>query len=283
MTVAIALQVHDGVVLASDSAMTLRDTTKPGPDNIINVYNNGNKIFNLHKGLPIGAVFYGDGSIGSSSIVTLVKDLRNRLMGEDAKHKDWNVNKKNYTVEGIAKKARQFLFEETFVPLKLGGVGVHFGFIVAGYSSNAALSEIWTFQFVNGKCAPPVLVQPQGACGVYAGGDPEVTMRLCDGVSMRLPEALKAIGIADSEIAAKEAVIKQTLSTVLVEAPMPIQDAIDLAEFLVDTTATFTRFKRGAGTVGGPTESAAITKHEGFKWVRRKHYYDEILNPRGKP
>ena len=61
---------------------------------------------------------------------------------------------------------------------------------------------------------------------------------------------------------------------------MPIQDAIDLAEFFVDTTAMFTRFKRGAGTVGGPTESAAITKHEGFKWVRRKHYYDEALNPR---
>jgi hypothetical protein len=58
-----------------------------------------------------------------------------------------------------------------------------------------------------------------------------------------------------------------------------LQDAIDLAEFFVDTTATFTRFKRGAGTVGGPTESAAITKHEGFKWIRRKHYYSVHLNP----
>ncbi|MET4636585.1 hypothetical protein [Kaistia defluvii] len=60
---------------------------------------------------------------------------------------------------------------------------------------------------------------------------------------------------------------------------MPIKDAVDLAEFFVDTTAGYTRFKRGAGIVGGPTESAAITKHEGFKWVRRKHYFDEALNP----
>lgn len=66
----------------------------------------------------------------------------------------------------------------------------------------------------------------------------------------------------------------------LVEAPMPIQDAIDLSEFLVHTTAMFTRFKRGAATVGGPVESAAITKHEGFRWVRRKHYFDQTLNPR---
>lgn len=34
----------------------------------------------------------------------------------------------------------------------------------------------------------------------------------------------------------------------------------------------------GANTVGGPIELAAITKHEGFKWVTRKHYFDEQLN-----
>ena len=31
-------------------------------------------------------------------------------------------------------------------------------------------------------------------------------------------------------------------------------------------------------TIGGPIELAAITKHEGFKWVARKHYYGEELN-----
>ena len=70
------------------------------------------------------------------------------------------------------------------------------------------------------------------------------------------------------------------MSIPLLAAPMPIQDAIDFGEFLVQTTATFTRFKHGAATVGGPVESAAITKHEGFKWVRRKHYFDGSLNPR---
>lgn len=60
---------------------------------------------------------------------------------------------------------------------------------------------------------------------------------------------------------------------------MPIQDAIDFSEFLVYATTMFTRFKRGAPTVGGPIKSAAITKHEGFKWVRRKHYFDSTLNP----
>ena len=35
-----------------------------------------------------------------------------------------------------------------------------------------------------------------------------------------------------------------------------------------------------AAPVGGPIEIAGITKHEGFKWVRRKHYFDTAMNPR---
>jgi hypothetical protein len=36
VTIAIAVQVHDGVVLASDSATTLIDTIKTAPDNVLN-------------------------------------------------------------------------------------------------------------------------------------------------------------------------------------------------------------------------------------------------------
>jgi 20S proteasome alpha/beta subunit len=46
LTIAVAVQVHDGVVLASDSATTLTDPSKTGSESILNVYNNANKIFN---------------------------------------------------------------------------------------------------------------------------------------------------------------------------------------------------------------------------------------------
>lgn len=126
----------------------------------------------------------------------------------------------------------------------------------------------------------PRVIIPQGLSSIYAGGDPEVFNRLINGVGSGLAAGLQAIGVPDHELQVKTEIVRTHLAMPLVEAPMPIRDAIDLAEFVVDTTSTFTRFKRGAGTVGGPTESAAITKHEGFKWVRRKHYYDETLNPR---
>src|ERR1017187_10478130 len=83
MSIAVAISVHDGVVLAADSASTLAAAI-PGPSGprpmAMNVYNNANKIANLYKGKPIGCVAYGSGSIGSASISTLLKDFRHRLM-----------------------------------------------------------------------------------------------------------------------------------------------------------------------------------------------------------
>lgn len=86
------------------------------------------------------------------------------------------------------------------------------------------------------------------------------------------------MGIKQADLAAAISTIEAEVSEVLVEAPMPIQDAADLAEFLAYATCMYTKFKRGAATVGGPIEVAAITKHEGFKWIKRKHYFDMALN-----
>jgi hypothetical protein len=65
----------------------------------------------------------------------------------------------------------------------------------------------------------------------------------------------------------------------LISAPMPIQDAAELAEFLAETAVKTSHFAPGAATVGGPIELAAITKHEGYKWIKRKYYYSRELNP----
>lgn len=68
------------------------------------------------------------------------------------------------------------------------------------------------------------------------------------------------------------------LQAPLVFAPMPIQDVIDLARFFVHSAIMFSRFSPGPNIVGGPIEIAAITKHENFKWISRKRYYDQPLN-----
>jgi hypothetical protein len=65
----------------------------------------------------------------------------------------------------------------------------------------------------------------------------------------------------------------------VVHPTMPIQDAIDLVHYLIDVTCGFVRFAPGPATVSEPIDSAAITPHEGFRWIRRKHYYSQTLNP----
>jgi len=75
MTIVVTVRVNDGIVLAADSATSFSDSN----GNIAKVYNNANKIFNLVKGWPVGAMTYGAGSIGSASISTLSKDLRKHL------------------------------------------------------------------------------------------------------------------------------------------------------------------------------------------------------------
>jgi hypothetical protein len=74
MTLALTIKVNDGIVLAADSATTFYQNGPQGQV-VINVYENANKVFHLHKALPIGIITWGGGSIGQSSIGTLIKDF----------------------------------------------------------------------------------------------------------------------------------------------------------------------------------------------------------------
>jgi hypothetical protein len=75
MTIVVTAKVTDGIVLAADSAGSFFGQG-PSP---IKIYNNANKIFNLRKVWPIGALIYGNAGIGAASVESLSKDLRARL------------------------------------------------------------------------------------------------------------------------------------------------------------------------------------------------------------
>lgn len=131
-----------------------------------------------------------------------------------------------------------------------------------------------------GEPYDPALVQGHDTTGVFWQGEKEAITRLLKGVGSSLPQVLKEdLEVPEEQVGPAAEVLASSLEVALVHPAMPIQDAIDLADFLVDLTKRWSRFLPGAPTVSGPTEIAAITKHEGFKWVRRKHYYSPELNP----
>ena len=286
MSIIISLKVNDGLVLAADSATTIvAKSAEPSGGNLVdNVYDNADKIINLHKMLPIGILCCGAGAIGSASITTLAKDLRRRLMGNDPQSTSWNIDVENYTVAEVAQRTRQFMFDELYSPaVDAGAPESTIDFIVVGYSVGTAMPEEYEMVIDGRNCTEPSLLRPTEQCGLSWRGQGEAISRLVFGHSPSLAIVLEQdMGVPNEQIEPAMSLMNAKLQLPLVNDAMPIQDAIRLAEFLVNLTIQVSRYMPGAQVVGGPIEVAVITKHEGFKWVRRKHYYPQELNPGGQ-
>jgi hypothetical protein len=292
LSVAILIGVHDGLVLAADSASTLTVFPPQGqPPQLgmmspVNVYENANKIFNLIKGMPIGCATFGSGSIGNASLATLIKDLRKKLTETP---QELDFKKENYTIEQLCGILGKFLQEESSrVEMPAIIENTNIGFLIAGYSSGASLGESWFVEISRGKAKAAVKLRKDDEVGVSWGGEGgEVVQRIVLGFSQQISQALAEVmqpQASVTDIQQKvEPFLRARLQAPLVFAAMPIQDAIDLGRFLVQSAVSFSRFLPGFQVVGGPIEIAAITKHEGFKWVDRKYYFEKHFNPEITP
>jgi hypothetical protein len=287
MTICVAVKVYDGIVLASDSAsvIIIKDPQTGQNINYIS-YENANKIYNLIKERPIGVMTSGIGSIGNISIENLTKNFRAEISKEG---NEWKIDKDNYTIEQITKQFQKYIYEKHYTPTfaswkeKPG-----LSFIVAGYSKNDHDSthspEIWQISIEDGTgdCSKsPVHLCKTNDTGIYPIGLLEPIWRLFWGFSLNLEgQVLKKSGLTNTKTHEIMKSCYHNLMAPLVHPTMPIQDAIDLAKFLVDMTEKFYRYTPYTTSyVSGPIEIAAITKHEGFNWVQRKLYFSEDLNP----
>jgi hypothetical protein len=267
MTVIVSVKINDGIVMASDSASTFATGQ---------IYLTSDKIVNLVKGLPIGAMVTGEGGIGSESITTLLKDFRRRLDGSDGHA--WAIDRAKYTVEEVAGRLKEFLFDEKAAALP-ENVAVWMKLRVCGYSAGRPLPEIWEVSLRGKACSAPSIIRPEAGFGVNWDGEYEPLNRLILGIGTGFKDAAaKAKMTVDQNI---ENQITGSLYEHMVMTAMPVQDAIDLARYLVETTAGFVRFavRMQPKSVGGSVEIATITKHEGFKWIQRRHFYPATLNP----
>lgn len=279
MSIAISLKIKDGVILASDSAATMSVAARSG---VTHVYNNANKIINLHKQLPLGVVTWGSAGIGNYSNELLLKNLRQRLTdGGKEKNDKWRLNEDDYSIKDIAEKLRKYIYEEHYLNSYNNEQDKpHVGFMIAGYAPQNLSAEEYLVEIKNGDCAPPEPLRDKESVGITWRGEGEVLRRLLLGIGSKTEAVLKKTGGLGKETIEK--VLKQLqpgIQESLITPAMPLQDGINLAEFLVNVTIMYSRYTAGAPTVGGPVEIAAITKHEKFKWIKRKHYYPPELNP----
>ncbi|WP_296798276.1 hypothetical protein [uncultured Methanobrevibacter sp.] len=261
MTIAIALKINDGIVLATDSASTIvGEEIEDGVRSVRHTYFTADKLFNLKKGSRIGAMTWGHGSINNDSISTLVKDFR-----KESEKKEYD------SVEAIVNDFKSFL-ENKIAPK------TSVGFLIAGYSKGKGHPEMFLINIDNGNIEEPKELNADDPLSISWFGETTFLSRLLLGLDKRLIEIL------EDNVVDKETIdnilkdCKEKLQLPLGVPAMPIQDAIDLVKFLADISVNSSRFVPGAQVIGGPIDIAVITKHEGFKWIQRKHYYDKDLN-----
>jgi hypothetical protein len=261
VTIIVSVKINDGIVMAADSAGTMASGQ---------VYAHANKITNLGQGLPVGAMSTGAGGIGNESVETLLKDLRHRFDGCDPAHPDWRLDRESYTVEHIARRLRAFLFEEKAA---FRQEATNLQLRVCGYSAGRALAEVWEVSMAGGQCPMPRRIMDETEFGVMWDGQYEALNRLILGLGFDVDATLVKHGMSPDAAARLQTELVRDLYTTLSVPAMPIRDAIDLARFLVETTIGFVRFAVFLPkTVGGAVDIAAITKHEGFRWVQRKSF-----------
>lgn len=63
---------------------------------------------------------------------------------------------------------------------------------------------------------------------------------------------------------------------------LPVDEMAGLAETLINLQSLKEKVTKPSETVGGPIDVAVITKHEGLVWIKRKHFFDPVLNSRYK-
>jgi hypothetical protein len=258
VTIIVSVKINDGVVMAADSAGTMASGQ---------IYAHANKITNLYEGLPIGAMSTGAGGIGNESVETLLKDLRRRFAGLDPDHADWRLDPAAYTLEDVAQRLRAFIFEERILAC---GENTALQLRVCGYSAGRPLAEVWEVNIINHACPAPRCIMGEEGFGVLWDGQYEALNRLILGTGFEIGAALARHGVPADQVPALQANLVGDLYATLSAPAMPIQDAINLARFLVETTIGFVRFAVFLPkSVGGAVQIAAITKHEGFRWVQR--------------
>lgn len=252
MSIMCCIYVPEGIVIAADSRLTKTKTTnsintpaKDGSPSKTVVYqttytssDNAQKVL-LIKKTGTGVSFCGDAMIGGVTVADFVRKFEiEKVSASD-------------TTEDIANKLVEYY----------SGGETHF--FVCGYNND--------IPYVYDVCHNTVkrqniVSQPNNSTPTkdVAG----------DGVSPEVPVVISGAMWA-GQMTAITKIVNEKPALNASWGTMPLKDAIDFAEFLVDTTIKYERFSDNIQTCGGDIDILVITKDGAF-WKQHK-----IYNPKG--
>ncbi len=297
MTIAVCCTLADGVVVGTDSAITVTGglrTPQGVQQGVLKVYNEAEKVFGFHVDaekklrLPVGLVTFGIATLGNRTLQSFVREFELDNPPSELK---------KLTMEKLCRKLHGFL-RERYVKylgqaLQAQGKKVEdvlpeqrvLAMFVGGFSPDEPLPEAWEVNVYLEENPDGVKrVRAPGDFGSNWGGQFTGVQRFhkgwdpqaIDTLIQALVSEYKFIDTADAQQVQRLAgLVQNTLAPFEYQVPfaaMPLQEGIDYTTFLLDMMILQHRFVIGAPTCGGTVRVAVIRKHEGFEWVAGQRF-----------
>ena len=236
MSLIITLYVREGIVMASDSRLTLNVEQKStaGQSTLLAVGQSDSVYKTFLTPTRVGISTYGDAAIGGVPIAGFVDSFINDIVAPG-----------DLAVDGVADEVLKYFQRQQPVP--------NTGFHVAGYVEQEGVltQRVWN---VSVKANQKQHINAPGAPGASWGGEADILTRLLQPLA---------------QIDAAGNIVKQLPQYAIPWQFFTLQDAIDFAIFAVRSTIEALRFQPRAKTVGGPVDVLVIKPKEAF-WVQQK-------------
>jgi hypothetical protein len=260
LSLGVAFKGPEGVVLAADSRVTLSSPAPGSNDLLIQAhYDNATKLLKVKDYDNVGAVTYGLGALGSRQPRTAhsyLPEFETELGTEN-----------NLSVEEFAARLGGF-FKRRWDEAETPAEAEPMIFLVGGLDKGDPYGRV--FEVSIPKSPAPVEKNPD-EFGITLGGQHEIAGRLLGGYDPRLEALVQANVHLDAEQSANfRQKVLQSLGIAIPYQFLPLQDSVDLAIFLIKTTATLQRWTAGVRGVGGAIDVATITRTDGYKAIQEK-------------
>ncbi len=264
MSIVACVKVYDGIVLGCESMTQLFAEVAPGQVGLVKAFANAKKLFQI--GDFVGALTYGAGNIGISSVESLVGQFRKALAAKSII---------GLTVQSITGELLEFVrqpYEKQFSGMSTER-RPQMGFYVAGYSTGQDSGSEW--EFLLPVDTTPRKARDENLFGASWRGVGVPFSRLYFGIDPRVPDLLRQQGMPDAEATRIWSVLQAAmprLTAPIVFDGMPVNDAIGFCRFVLQTTIGQATYELGVASCGGPLQIAVITREKGFQWISELEY-----------
>ncbi|HUA13134.1 MAG TPA: hypothetical protein VL989_01395 [Candidatus Sulfotelmatobacter sp.] len=258
MSLAITIISPEGIVLAADSRLTvtMKNELADGSKTVIpNYYDNAVKVLNLTKPHNyVAATTYGAGTIGQRTAHSYLKEFQASL------------GNRRLATKTFAQKLLDF-YKKQWGEVEHSEDEDKLYFQVAGIDATELYGEAYLVTIPD-STSPHTLIE-KGSFSLAWGGQTDTVYRLAKGYDALIAQELNDSNLSEED----KQMVLQILNSKELNLPIhlySLQDCIDLARFLIDSTVKAQSLSVGIRGVGGSIDVGCITRHKDFWFIARK-------------